>query len=85
MGKVAKIRLTQASAQERIRNIAKVSSNVILGTHAKERMADREIVRHDVDRVLRSGYIEGDPEQAEEGEWKCKMTLQISSTLLHMN
>lgn len=77
MASVSKLRLTQAVAQERIRKIALTSLNVILGTHAKERMVERDIVRHDIDRVLRNGYVEGIPEPAEEGEWKCKMTLPI--------
>ncbi|MHB1528921.1 MAG: DUF4258 domain-containing protein [Acidiferrobacteraceae bacterium] len=77
MSKLAQLRLTRTVAQQRIRKIAEVSSNVILGTHAKERMADREIFRHDVDRALRNGFIEGNPERAEEGEWKCKMTVPI--------
>lgn len=80
MIKVSKIRLTRAIAQQRIRELANESSNVILGTHAKERMGDREILRRDVDRVLRGGYIEGDPERTEQGEWKCKMTLPIKGS-----
>lgn len=72
-----KVRLTSRVAQERIRSSAKVSSNIILGTHAKQQMASREIFRQDVDRTLSAGYIDGDPEPTEYGEWKCKMILPI--------
>jgi hypothetical protein len=77
MDNVAKLRLTPSIAQQRIRTISVVSSNVILGTHAKVRMVERGILRLDIDRTLRNGYIEGNPEKTEEGEWKCKMTLPI--------
>lgn len=77
MDEVAKYRLISAVAEKRIHKIAENSVNLILGTHAKERMADRDIVRYDIDRALRSGFIQGDPEEAERGEWKCKMTLPI--------
>lgn len=56
MGDVAKLILTAGRAQERIRRIAKDSGNIILSKHAKEQMGLRDIVRHDIDRVLRNGY-----------------------------
>jgi hypothetical protein len=77
MNNVAKLRLTPSVAQQRIRKISAESSNVILSKHAKERMNERSILRADIDRTLRGGYIEGNPEQTEEGDWKCKMTLPI--------
>jgi hypothetical protein len=53
---VTAMRLTVAVAQARIRKIAEVTENVILGTHARQRMSEREIFDVDVLRVLRSGY-----------------------------
>src|SRR4051812_19390988 len=74
---VARYRLTPGIAQQRIRLIALNSEAVILGTHARERMIERDIVDIDVFRVLRTGCIEGLPELTEQDEWKCKMVHQI--------
>lgn len=71
------MRLTARIAQERIHELAKVSANVILGDHARDRMEEREIFDVDVFRVLRLGYVDEPPEQTEFKEWKCKVTLKI--------
>jgi Domain of unknown function (DUF4258) len=71
------MRLTAAVAQKRIREIAQITENVILGTHARERMHEREIFDVDVFRVLREGYVDDAPELTERNEWKCKVTLKI--------
>ena len=75
--KISPMRLTAAVAEKRIREIAKTSENVILGTHARERMQEREILDVDVFRVLRNGYVDDPPELTDLGEWKCKITLKI--------
>jgi hypothetical protein len=74
---VTSMRLTAAVAQTRIRETAKVSENVILGKHARERMAEREIFDVDVLRVLRGGFVDEAPTKTDQGEWKCKVTLKI--------
>lgn len=74
---VTAMRLTATVAQKRIREIAQVTENVILGTHARERMAEREIFDVDVFRVLRQGYVDDPPELTEHREWKCKISLKI--------
>lgn len=71
------MRLTAAVAQKRIREIALKTENVILGTHARERMSEREIFDIDVFRVLREGYVDEAPELTERSEWKCKVSLKI--------
>ena len=71
------MRLTAGIAQTRIREIAQASENVILGMHARQRMQEREIFDVDVLRVLRQGFVDGEPESTEFGEWKCKVTLKI--------
>lgn len=71
------MRLTAAIAEKRIRQIALISENVILGAHALERMEEREIHDVDVFRVLRGGYVDEAPEKTAQDEWKCKMTLKI--------
>ena len=52
----------------------------MFGNHARERMLEREIDDVDVLRVLRSGNIKGEPEPAEPGEWKCKVTKPTKGT-----
>lgn len=71
------MRLTAAVAEARIRMIAQDSENVILGTHARQRMREREIFDVDVFRTLRQGYVDEPPELTEQNEWKCKITLKI--------
>lgn len=75
--KVTGVRLTRKVAQRRIREIVKVTANVKLTTHAKKRMAERDIIKTEVYRILKNGDIENDPELTERGEWKCKVTLQL--------
>ncbi len=76
---VVDFRLTASVAQQRIREIAQDSNNIVWGTsHASERMEQRGIFNQDVLRVLRKGYCEDDPVKTRfDGEWKCKMTLKI--------
>jgi Domain of unknown function (DUF4258) len=75
--KVAEMRLTAAVAEKRIKQIALTTENVIFGTHALERMAEREIFDVDVFHVLRQGYVDEPPEKTAQNEWKCKVTLKI--------
>jgi hypothetical protein len=74
---VAPMRLTPSVAQSRIRKIAQDSENVILGNHARERMVEREIFDVDVFRIIRNGYVKGQPELTDFKEWKCKIVLKI--------
>ena len=64
-------------AEKRIHAAAQRSEMVILGTHARERMQEREIDDADVLRVLRQGIVVDAPEPAEPGEWKCKIVRRI--------
>lgn len=72
MSDVSPMRLTAAIAQKRIREIAEKTEDVILATHARTRMADREIFDVDVFRILRHGHVDEAPELTERGEWKSK-------------
>lgn len=74
---VTPIRLTAGVAQSRIRKIAEISENVILGTHARKRMAERDILDVDVFRTLRQGYVDEAPELTQNNEWMVKITLKI--------
>jgi Domain of unknown function (DUF4258) len=74
---VAVFRLTAAVAQQRIRALAKDSSNVWWSKHSRTRMEEREIVTKEVYRILQEGDIAGQPVRSEKGEWKCKMVLKL--------
>jgi len=74
---VALFRLSAARAQDTIRETAKDDNKITWGTHALERMEERGIYDFDVLRILRSGWVEEDPEPTARGEWKCKMTMEI--------
>ena len=71
------MRLTAGVAEKRIREIARVTENVILGTHARERMIERELFDVDVFRILRQGHVDDAPELTDSKEWKCKITMKI--------
>lgn len=64
-------------AIKRIREAANAAGGVTFGNHARERMLERGIDDVDALRVLRSGELKGEPEPAEPGEWKCKLTMTI--------
>jgi hypothetical protein len=72
-------RLDKAIARRRINQISKVTENVILGIHARERMVERDIVVSDLYRVLRNGFVDDDGELTDQGEWKYKVTLKMAS------
>ena len=74
---VVDMRLTPAVAQQRIRALAQDGGNVIWGAHVLERMDQRGLLRQDVLRVLRNGYVDDRPTKTEFDEWKCKITLKI--------
>jgi Domain of unknown function (DUF4258) len=74
---IVPVRMTASVAQSRIREIAKVTANVMFGDHALRRMNEREIVDVDVYRTLRDGYVDEAPERTKHGEWQCKVTLKI--------
>jgi len=77
MASRSEFRLTRQGAERRIRATAADSFNVTLTNHAKERMAEREIVWRDIERTLKDGVVFDEPEPAREGEWKCKIVLAI--------
>jgi hypothetical protein len=70
---VRKFRMRPDKAQALIRSIAADTSKVIIGDHAKRRMAEREISDIEVYRILQSGHVMEEPSQTEYKEWKCKV------------
>jgi hypothetical protein len=75
---VPRLRLTAARAEKVIHQSAQDAGNVVLGEHALERMSERGIFTTDVLRILRTGWVDDEPERTDYGEWKCKMTLDIN-------
>ena len=75
---MARINLTAAAAEKVIRQSAQDADNIILGRHAMERMSERGIFTTDVLRILRTGWVDDEPELTDSGEWKCKMTLDTN-------
>lgn len=71
------LKLTAASAEKVIHQSAQDADNIIFGNHAMERMSERGIFTTDVLRILRAGWVDGEPEHTDSGEWKCKITLDI--------
>lgn len=74
---MVRLNLTAAAAEKVIRQLAQDADNIILGNHAMERMSKRGIFTADVLRILRTGWVDDEPEYTDSGEWKCKMTLEI--------
>jgi hypothetical protein len=74
---VTPYRMTMSVASNRIRDAANAPGGVVFGTHARERMLEREIDDVDVFRILRKGHMSGEPVPAEPGEWKCKLAMRI--------
>jgi hypothetical protein len=74
---VTKLRLTSAIAEQRIHELSKETFRVATTTHAKERMAERDITVDDIYKILRGGAVEDDPEEVKPGEWKCKIVFKL--------
>ena len=70
-------RLRTDQAERLIHRLARDSGNVILTMHAKARMAERDIVRRDLDRILRAGTVSEEPLRDRYGNWSCKIVLRL--------
>ena len=74
---VVRFRLPPGKAEADIHRIAADTGKVIIGDHAKTRMAEREISDIEVYRILQSGFIAEEPTQTTRKEWKCKLTKKL--------
>ena len=70
---VRQFRMRSERAQELVRSIAIDTSRVIIGDHARRRMAEREISDIEVYRILQTGHVMEEPSQTDMKEWKCKI------------
>lgn len=76
--RIVDFKFTAAVAQERIRAAARVTTDIVWGRHIEDRMDQRGLMRQDVLRILRTGFVDEPPMKTEfAGEWKCKITLRI--------
>ncbi len=62
-------RLRTDEAEQLVRERAAETSNVNFGEHAFE-IEQRTITQVDVYDILRTGMVEGDPQQNEQGDWE---------------
>jgi Domain of unknown function (DUF4258) len=74
---VRQLRMRPEKAQALIRSIAADTGKVIIGDHARCRMAEREISDIEVYRILQAGYVMEEPSQTEMKEWKCKIVKNV--------
>lgn len=74
---VVALRLRSDQAEKIIKSRARDSAKVILGRHAKEQAAARDITKDEIYRILRSGFVKGEPTLTNQGEWKCKITHRV--------
>jgi hypothetical protein len=78
--KVVVLKETSAWAESTIRSLAQVSANIIWTDHIEDQMENRAIDADAVLRILRTGYVDSPPTEANRpGEWKAKITKRLSS------
>ncbi len=69
-------RLRSDDAERIIRQRSQDTDNIVLTTHAMERMEERGIPEPEVHRILRAGQIEGVPER-DGAAWKVTMVRRL--------
>jgi hypothetical protein len=72
-------RLRPDDAERIIRERSQNTDNVIIGTHAYDRVETRTIVQEDVYWILQTGMVEGQP-SLDDGEWKVIMVRRMPGT-----
>jgi FAD synthase len=78
--KVVKFLLSAAKAQQRVRELAANSGNLVWTEHVERRMAERGIDSDAVLRILRTGDVEDEPRETEKaGDWKIKVVRKMNS------
>ena len=73
-------RLRSDEAETLIHERAKVTANIYISGHAYKREEDRTIIRPDVYRILRTGFVEGDPIINEYEKWQATMVMRMPGT-----
>jgi hypothetical protein len=72
---IVPLTLTAPAALKKIREIAAVSANIVVISHAVKRQRQRKITRRQIETCLRSGYVDIDegPFMNEHGNWQTTM------------
>ena len=79
--RILQFRPLEGDLEAIIHEIATADRHVYLGTHARERMAERDITRVDALRVLQRGSISGGVMPGKKpGEWKCKVVARLKGS-----
>jgi hypothetical protein len=77
---VVKLRLTAGAAKQRVRELAQTTGNLVWTEHIQQRMAERGIDSDAVLRILRTGDVEEEPEEAKKpGDWKIKLVRMMGT------
>lgn len=63
------LRLSKAAAATLIKEIAQNADQIVPVGHARQRMIERHISITQAVKVIRAGYIDGDPWLDEHGNW----------------
>jgi hypothetical protein len=71
-------RLNAADAESVVRERAKVTENILFGTHAWDRVDERSITQVEAYEILRRGYVDGEPTREADGSWKVIMTRKMN-------
>ena len=69
----APLRLSKPEAAKVIREIAADPDRIVAVRHARQRMVQRRISITQARRVVRAGFIDGDPWMDEYGNWRVTM------------
>lgn len=65
-----------------IRDVASRSEDVIISTHAKERMGERGILRIEIDKCLREGQQQGECCLTKHGDWQAEIVHNVAGKRL---
>src|SRR5690349_14013826 len=75
--KIYPFQLRAEMAKKLIRGIEQDTAKVIIGSHVKESIEEREVSDIEIYRLLQTGHCFDEPVLTEYNEWKCKMTKKI--------
>lgn len=71
-------KLRPGDAERLIRKRAAKTENIIDTTHSDDRSDERDILKPDILRILREGYVDEAPLVNERGDWEAKVCKNIN-------
>lgn len=75
--RILPMRMTVTIAQKKIRELARVTENIIFTNHAIERMEERDITDFEVYDILRTGYANTIQDSKVGEGFECKITKKL--------